>query len=262
MSNVLKFVYLAALAISFAAVAAFAQQYNAGNDTYNFYFQKAPGPQTVVQGGQAQQPQPTTVIKDGEVVQSAPSPVAQPQPIQQAAAQNAAPVQTVAEQANANRTWNLYGGIGSVYHETGSAGGGYSAKGYSIGLGYNVSKYFGLDATAIWADKASHTQATNSSFQRNNAWDGSLGVVVTPVHIQLFGYDFIQLSALGGLKSFTKSVGSSGGDSLTEVKSAVAYLGPRITVNINPNFGVILENKWAVGDTVSTQATLALNVKL
>lgn len=253
MRNVFKFVYLAVLAITFTAIAVFAQQYSSGNDTYNFYFQKAPGPATVIQGSGAQQPPPTNVIKEGEVVQTAPTAVSNP------VAQSLTPAPTATEQANAAKKWSIYGGYGSIVSNP-SSHQYINARGYSFGLTYNVSKYFGAGVSATYAGNVEFTNALSK--KRTSPWDTSAQIVVTPIHMQLFGYDFISIGAVGGVMTAANDLEYKSDNEIEEKKHVVAFLGPRVTMNINPTVGVIGEWRFQAGDSLekNSQFTGGLSI--
>jgi hypothetical protein len=242
MSRALKIMYVVVLAVSFIAVAAFAQ----GNDVYNFYFQKAPGPQTVIQGGgQAQQPS-SVVVKDGEVVQNTSSQSQVPAVPPATSSQNVTSVPTAEELANAKKTWEVFGGVGLV-------GEGFDQhRGYSLGANYNFSKYFGVGVAATYAPETLVLGSGYSSYTRERVgspWDGAIEAIVMPLHIQLFGYDFLELGVVGGAMTVQSN------------KQLHGFWGPRIGININPNFGLIGEWRTTGQDLGITQFTGGLKVR-
>src|SRR5438034_742131 len=115
------------------------------DDVYNFYFQKAPGPQTVIQGDgkMAMQPAPTSTSSAETKAESSIKSQAETKPV----AEDKAPA-TQSESTVPNfKHWEIFGGYGLVstplsytYNSTSASA---SASGYTLGINYNFLNYFG-----------------------------------------------------------------------------------------------------------------------
>jgi hypothetical protein len=169
------------------------------DDTYNFYFQKAPGPVTVNQGGGAANTGTPDVKIRGEgapIVSATPSP--SPSPSQSVSA-NTTSMTSVSEPidngATASRAFELSFGVSGSQQGGGStswnahddtARGGLVGNQYSVGLQWNMNRYFAAQAEAFYLMKP-HTER----FQGNDVpapgtrLDYAGGLVITPFRLPM-----------------------------------------------------------------------------
>ena len=211
------FAIVAVLMVTFRSLA---------DDVYNFYFQKAAGPHTVIQGGGQN---PDTVIKDdGSVVSAAAIPAATPTPAA-SSGQSVAAVPTPAPAAPKLKHWEVIAGAGVVADETGRY------RGETLGVNYNFNKYVGVGASLIHAPEAVNSGNDGLGFSRDHSLDWGAGVTITPVHIELFGWDTIDIGLLAGFMSATHRSELTGADE----RRVITYLGPRFTLNFSENVATV-----------------------
>lgn len=176
------------------------------DDVYNFYFQKAPGPTTVIQGG-AQPPPPVATEK----------------------AQSVAVTEKANDRANDYKKWEVMGGYGTVSDQVDRF------RGFGLSANYNFDKYVGLSAGIIYAK-----DAVNKYYEVESArspLDFSLGLVITPVRIRVVGFDLLDIGFLLGVMSQTSI---DGGGPYQEV---TFYTGPRLVLNFNESVGFAADFK-------------------
>ncbi len=195
-----------------------ASQAVSADDVYNFYFQKAPGPTTVIQGG-AQKTEAQTV----EPIPS--QPVAAPIKEESAVATSApAPI---VEKKSEFKNWELAAGYALVADEIDQF------KGWGIAVNYNFNRYLGLGAGFV------HANDEEFNHYKDNAgrtpFDFHIGAIVTPIHMQLFGYSFLELGLTAGFMTQAKL------ESKGVVRTTPGYIGPRIAINFTQNFGLIAD---------------------
>lgn len=142
----------------------------AADDVYNFYFQKADGPQAT------------------------PMPSAVPQKLS---------VSSPHENQDVHRPWEVHAGLAYLNDMAGSYRGG------SVGGQFNYSKFLGFSATLIYAPYAN--SAYTNRADDSNAWDLNAHVVVTPFHIDVIGYNLMQISVLGGTSTLRAGYESTSG---------------------------------------------------
>ncbi len=196
-------------------------------DVYNFYFQKAPGPTTVIQGGG--KPENNVQVRETpngvEVIQPT-------KPAEPASTLKTAPLaEPKKEEEPDYKKWSVRFGsevktmdIAPDYwngpNNTASAGG------TTVGGTYSFNKYLAVDASVLFAK----TMAVSNSYTRNrtDAVIPYFGLELTPIRLVLFNYDLMDFAIIAGVTS--KGLGSP-----TE---ASHYTGVRFTLNISSNFAV------------------------
>jgi len=121
-----------------------------------------------------------------------------------------------------------------------------SGTGFGIQGGIRMNKYVALDGMF------NVTTVKSEEYKgRNRLYQGSLGVLVTPVHINLFGYELFELSASTGLMNGHKykiDYDALGGDEVKDGKIVYGlYAGARIAANLTPELAVYFDGKQMLG---------------
>jgi hypothetical protein len=234
------FIFLGLVCIQGFAVSVSAQE------TYNFYFQKAPGPNTVIQGSSGQPGNGFQIGADGKVVQppgptaSSTSPVEQPAAI---AAPVASPVTAVVEKKTEAEIQDkrFRVALGYSKFEFFNVGSYYQTKvayeGAALNLGYRWNPYFGVDfggAAGRVNNKQEEYTGPYDVSARTTVNQVYAGIVVTPLHLNLFGWNLLEISLLGG------AINLSG----EGFKARTAgYYGAAFDFIVNPNFSIGLQSK-------------------
>jgi hypothetical protein len=171
-------------------------------DTYNFFFQKAPGPVTVNQGGGSAPASPAPVVASPALASEPSKPEA---PL---AATRAILANSVEEQGGTNR-WRFSAGYTMGNKLESSPSFGQKVSQYSLGLQFNPLEALGIQAEAFmirnpnmpprgaWGEEIS-TDVSGSPF------DGSLSLVVTPLRSRKSSSFQLAFSALGGVTTVPK----------------------------------------------------------
>lgn len=237
--RVLFFMYLGILALLFVSVTATSE---AQGDVYNFYFQKAPGPQTVIQGG-------------GSASGSA-------QPLSQdsaAASTHAVEVrEAITSLPEVNfKKWDLMAGTALA---KGSAG---EYRGFGIVGTYNFNKYVGLSVGVIHAREPN--LETSVVTQRRSDFDFSGGVTLSPVHIEIFGAHALELGVVSGFMTTSEyEYGRAYGDGsydIKETRRVVTYIGPKMALNLGSSFGFVAEWRHHTPRYDTTHAQVGLRYR-
>ena len=229
-------------------------------DVYNFYFQKGSGPETVIQGAPGNPGQKVVKKKkkkkaEKEVI--AESDEEEEDEVVEQFDDNDMPVNRSEyaakperiERGEKGRRWTLRAGIGAVgsYQSneeaigdpsTSGAGVGYSSgiSSFVLGGNYHISRYFDVDGEIHFKDRE---EAEFSRF--TSEVEGSIGIGVTPFHLSLFGKETIRIGAVGGIMSNTEQLYDGyGGSPNTRQHSAMAFIGPRIDLEIYEKLGMQL----------------------
>lgn len=197
---------------------------NESSDVYNFYFQKAPGPITVIQGSGSPEP---TAAKTGEAInQQAAAPVSQtPQP----------PSPTPEKEY-----FDWYVGIGRAYT--------FDAAGYGDGYGLfaqkNYNKYFGLVSHLELYSKNKSYFGEQDQRRGLNAFDVSVGAAVTPIHVEVFGSTVFELGGTGGFSTFmVRDRDDLNYDTRTSSKTLGPYIGFTLAINVSKQFSFVAETQ-------------------
>lgn len=210
------------------------------DDVYNFYFQKSPGTNTVIQNGAGQTVTPQQLPATVETPVATPS-ASTPPPTTTATVAVTPPAQ------EKTSFWKFSAGYGANDDVS------ISRSGYVVGVGYNFNKYFGIGATTLITNNSGSEYHETSNI---NKYD--LGFVVSPLSMNAFGFDVLQVSLLGGITSYrsysqvvgnTTSVPSENSSAFSESGSGdsndkhTAYLGLGLTLNFTKNFGIEVFSK-------------------
>lgn len=171
-------------------------------DTYNFYFQKAPGPVTVNQGGSGPAPKATDPEKAAEeqkaaIAQPAAPAAAQPAP----AASSANVVATDTEPSRGYRPFEFSLGLAGSSSTDPNAGSqqyyGNAMSGQIVaGLQYNVASWLGIQAEGYYL-KGERKSRWNSPYSGSRL-DYAANLVLTPFRLRVTPGLAFTISALGG----------------------------------------------------------------
>lgn len=211
------------------------------DDVYNFYFQKAPGPVTVNQGtsaNSAPSPQVVPPTPATTSLSNTPNPTAltslETAPTSTTLAPQPATLSAVAKlpeltpQKPSDYKWQVFLGSALVSeHGPEFYGLNWPRQRYSgvaIGGKYSFSRYFGLDGGIV--------TRTGSEGGRIDYTNFNLGASVTPIHLQLFGFEMFEFSFLAGVLTTTDYMGVEGRFSRT----LRTYTGVETTINLSNRF--------------------------
>lgn len=211
-------------------------------DVYNFYFQKTDHTNEMVQ------------VKNGEAVSAdkkeiparietggAPPVAAAPAAISVAA--NVSPV--AGEKKN---FWRLTAAAGTFVDKIKRV-----EKSYALNVEYGFNKYFGLDAQVMAGKATEIYNDAMSGIYEHTYFTGALGLKVTPVHVELFGYDFIDVAADVGAMT-AASYGASG------IRVA-PYWGTQVDLNIVDRLAFVVDGRFQDFDTRYGQLIAGLGYK-
>ena len=119
-------------------------------------------------------------------------------------------------------------------------------RGYTLGIGYEINKYFGFQSQILAGKNADPVLDDNVHFQ------GSIGVRVSPIHIQVFGAEVLELSLLGGAMSAREDGGGEvvypdyrdGSSQMMQTPDiVVGYLGASISIPFTDRIIASVETK-------------------
>lgn len=239
------------------------------DDIYNFYFQKAPGPTVVNQGGagQTQTPAPSpnqplgpqppvysgNVSPNGLANMPPVTPGAQPPPTQTDQVTTKVEKHSEDKASSELKHWELSFGVssfsdvpsefrGTDYNTTSGFFPNSDASEWTLGLQYSFSRVLGLSVQLM--------QIRNRPIQFDNQtnFDYAAGAVVTPFHFGLLGASSIDLGFIGGYMSlpvyyrWSKGDGSfydSGRSYDFSYHIGAYYAGAKAKLNISDGFSII-----------------------
>lgn len=221
----------------------------ADDDVYNFYFQKAPGPTTVIQGGSEKtlekslgKPLPPDAMANPAVIAnpaiSSPATIASPPSAKVDGASQAAVAQEPMPKMYI-KNWEVNFGSSVVADHAGKW------KGESLGLQYNLNQYFGLQGGLTRTSQAENRQyAPSTNWQ--DPFDIYLGGVLTPITIHAFSHSLISLSGLGGFMtgrtriwSDWESQGSRDSKGNGQNRETRGYVGAQVALNFADSFALL-----------------------
>jgi hypothetical protein len=227
------------------------------DDVYNFYFQKAPGPQTVIQGGgQPSAPNATS----GGVPSTAPASALAPQSPGNttAATTSSAPATTDTNQnttkvaapapTEEERKWSRWeisltkASFNSSPAELsvgtdGSYAQPYSGGEWDLGVQLNIWSALGIEGRVSQAAG----MAISPSGLNTVGYTG--GIVVTPFRLNAFNFHFLDIAFLAGYSSFLSSstyYDTTSTYSYTSYSPVASYYtGAKASINLGKNLAVI-----------------------
>lgn len=221
-------------------------QYSRADDVYNFYFQKAPGPGTVIQQGNGDAGKPdVTVSRPAEEAAK----TAEPEAEATVAAAPAPPPPPFT--GYELKKWIIgFHAAGTTKSEGNSNNSDFgpskseSSSGLGLSLEYNLNRNFGVYGTAIFLTQTeyekeyksdydssyNYTYKTSRTPEGNNAWEGNLGLSWTPVRAPVRNRNVIDLGLTGGIMT-----------AHLRNQQVAPYLGARAALEMGPKWGVVLE---------------------
>jgi hypothetical protein len=204
-------------------------------DVYNFYFQKNMSPQFPVTGSSANKPATQPAVQKVTSVENP---------------------ETTATQNKTFRRFEFglsYGTTSfaekfeysdSIYDDDFEMSNG--GTGFGIQGGIRFNKFFSLDGMFNVTEVKSEEYDDGRKI-----YQGSLGLLVTPIHINLFGYELFEISASGGLMNGYKAVISAndfGEDKLQDIQNVYGgYAGARLAANLTSELAVFFDGKQMLG---------------
>jgi hypothetical protein len=126
----------------------------------------------------------------------------------------------------------------------------YTREAYSLQGSYRFNRFVAAEAGVIYSTKwQSEWMNDDSKLGDGKDLDGNLGIALTPIHINFFGYELLEIGILGGFMTQTqiKNIADSEGWSTNDIKKAdhrkaiVPYLGPRLGVNLTSDLAILVE---------------------
>lgn len=212
-------------------------------DVYNFYFQKSAAPSATVNGVPVD---PQTAASSQGVTPAAASAVIAP----------VAPSSTITTSApppakDDFRHWQANIAWGTIVDQA------KQVNGLAFGGEYAFNKYLGLQGE-IMTGKASKYWHENTESDAYNAtrFAAALGAKLTPIHVQLFGWTFIEFSVLGGVMSATSREPSRHNDA-----RVASYAGFGATLNLSESTTLITQYKFEDADPQYGHAVAGLGVR-
>lgn len=233
-------------------------------DVYNFYFQKAPGPKTVIQGGlppaKSAESLEKELGKDQDIVIQNGEKVTPPE-TKAAVAAPVAGLKTEIPSASDFKDspkWSVGAGIGLVWD-------GYSSKKleeaidgqrrYSLIAQFHYNKYLTFDAAAAFVTDASSWKAVTGS-----NWSDSIvpavGATVTPIHFDFFGYETFRIGAMAGIMVPVESQKIFVGATEVRGKTRIGrpYVGFMMGANLGKSMAIELAMRSAEALSKETDA--------
>lgn len=209
-------------------------------DVYNFYFQKNMGAT------------PNIVTPQGPA--SSPSAVAAT-PVAPVANQVSAEVATTPLEKAAFKKWDI--GIAKTWMATPTEtkdlfyDDKYTYKdaptkdAYNLSGSYRFNRFVAAEAGIVYSTK---WQVDRSEMGEARSVDGNIGIALTPIHINLFGYELIEIGILGGAMTQTsykmqKTFNDTKDETkkIDEKKSIVPYVGPRLAINLTQDLAIVMD---------------------
>lgn len=122
-----------------------------------------------------------------------------------------------------------------------------TGEGYGIQGGIRFNKFFAADFTF------NVTENDNSFNEPIKFYDGALGLLITPVHINLFGYELFEISgAFGGMSGTRLTLQSDTNEPnylsvIDQERIWGGYAGAKIAANITPDAAIAFDAKQMLG---------------
>jgi hypothetical protein len=205
------------------------------DDVYNFYFQKSPGSQTVIQGGNPSETRPP-----GESIETShASSTASERPVE----------------SESRKKWSL--GFGPAMVADAQA----VWDGFGLSVGYDVSRLFGFDIGVIRAEYSRRPDViiSENGYSDFNAFDVSAGASFTPIRMGS-RFDIITASLLSGILSVRQEGWGSGAG--PQGRWGKFYVGAGASLNFTQSIGIQGQFKVVSDDTSQGHATLGILFKL
>lgn len=102
-----------------------------------------------------------------------------------------------------------------------------------------------------------------SAVETKSSYEGSIGLSVIPLHLNVFGYQLLEVGVSAGVMTMTKmkvKEGTPGSSKITEAgdmkKIYGAYLGPHVALNLTRDLGLVFDLKSAANQASVTSVGL------
>ncbi len=234
--------------LSLAAVCIGATESRA-QDVYNFYFQKNTAAQAPLG------PLVTTPATGSSSQSAAPLPTQLPATTVQTDVKRLSPVKadfrrfdvTVAKAQVISPTVTTYQVTeDNLYND--KYKGVEARDAYSLVLSYRFNRFVASDFGLTYSTSWKNSDPLIRGMGKGVDLDGNLGIALTPIHINFFGYELIEIGVLGGLMTQTKfelfeKFDAGEGTFKNKSKIVVPYLGPRLAVNLTQELGLVLDGR-------------------
>jgi hypothetical protein len=207
-------------------------------DVYNFYFQKnAPVPVTTTNSTATPAATPTT------------------EPAAENKIEAAKPLMKPVEEKDSFRRWEMmlsYASAGFTTYEkyandsiSGEGETSTTANGTGFMTSYRFNKFVSVDG-AFYYVKTKNVQTPQPYV------NGAIGLMVTPLHINIFGYELIEFGVGAGLAltNKLKTEYNTYTDEITvkdEKRIYAPYVGTRLAVNFVPQLAAVIDARSIVG---------------
>jgi hypothetical protein len=129
----------------------------------------------------------------------------------------------------------------------------YGASGFSLIAGYRFNRFIALDGAL------SYTKVSSDGID-HGMFDGSIGGLATPIHINVFGYELIECAFGAGVmtssllrttRDWENNIDRLNGSS----KIFTPYASFRLAVNFTPEVAVFLDAKGGLGGGSSSDTS-------
>lgn len=227
------------------------------DDVYNFYFQKAPGPQTVIQGGAATAPAAT----------AAPSPL-EPEPsvAPSTPVATTAPAATMTPEINKDsrrRRFSVGLGVANVFDNFSYGTEDVNGR-YALMAEYSFNKYLTADMSLKLDSFSGEWSKTGESIFKSMV--PTLGLNVFPFHLNFFGSEVLALGFQGGIgygafdnREVIGYVTDEFGEILSRSKHEMVlrgYLGIVTQINFPSDFALRIQGRSFRGGFAESVVTL------
>ncbi len=117
---------------------------------------------------------------------------------------------------------------------------------YSLVGSYRFNSFVATELGLTYSTKWQTDAPEKEGLGDGRDIDGSLGIALTPIHINIFGYELFEIGVLAGFFTQTRfeiDIDRNGKPSIAKEKVITPYLGPRLAINLTPELGVVLDGR-------------------
>lgn len=127
-----------------------------------------------------------------------------------------------------------------------------NVDGFSLIGAYRFNKFFTAELGAFIGTGWAGGNESHNAIDNGKSYDGSIGFAVVPIHINLFGYELIEIGINGGVMTQTEYKLTENYNDATrkydmkldkKSKNIVPYLGPKIAVNLTKDLGITIDGR-------------------
>ncbi len=229
------------------AVVLMASTESHAQDVYNFYFQKNTGAQAPL--GQLAPTQTSGLSSESTAPLSPPLP---PTTVQADAKISSEPKKAFRRfDVSFAKAW--VGSPTAVTDRVGSFGnynGVDTREAYSLVLSYRFNRFVASEAGLIVSTNWQSEDPEKRGMGNGKDIDGNFGIAFTPIHINFFGYELIEMGVLAGFMTQTQFELETEAESYSndgffrdKSKTVIPYLGPRLAINLADELAVVLDGR-------------------